>query len=348
MNEDTKIFSCEHCDYTSKWKCNTIRHMVRNHTPPKTMITPPKTMITPPKTMITPPKTMNAPPKTMNAPPKTMNAPPKTMNSSAETMNFFAKDMIATNQCELCNKVFSRKYILLKHIDKCKGIINPLQCEYCLKEFNHASNKYVHRKHCKVRIEKELEQNKIDLQNIAVQNITNNNTINNINNTINDNSNTIINQIVVFDPKNMELLNDHITKKDLQNMVINTDFSKILTDYGTALLSRKENQCVRKTNLNSSSSAIHVGDNKWEFHTDKSIYPKLLTRIAYNFSDIKENFKIKVYEQLDTFIDDVASEAEDCHTDEKEEIRLKRLYKKLFNNIKHLIFNLTKKEVDTK
>jgi len=266
-------------------------------------------------------------------------------------MNLSVKDMIIqnsdANQCELCNKIFAKKYNLLKHIEKCKGIINPLQCEYCLKEFNHASNKYVHRKSCKVRLEKESEQNKIDLQNIAVQNITNNNTINNINNTINDNSNTIINQIVVFDPKDMELLNDHITKKDLQKMVINTDFSKVLTDYSTALLSRKENQCVRKTNLNSCSSAIHVGDNKWEFQTDKTIYPKLLTRIAYNFSDMKESFKIKVYEQLDTFIDDVAAEAEDCHTDEKEEIRLKRLYKKLFNNIKHLIFNLTKKEVDT-
>jgi hypothetical protein len=138
----------------------------------------------------------------------------------------------------------------------------------------------------------------------------------------------------------------NITKKDLTKMVCTTDFAKILTDYSTALLSRKENQCVRKTNLASASSAVHVGDNKWEFQTDKYIYPKLLTNIAYNFSDAKENSNIKEYDKLDNFIDDVASEATDCYTNIKDEQELKRVYRKLFSNVKHLIYNLTKKDVD--
>ena len=325
MNEDTKIFSCEHCDYTSKWKCNTIRHMVRNHTAPKAIPNAPKAIQTAPKAI----------PKTPKAIPTTANVCPTT----SKVIYNLDDNNVQTNQCEKCNKCFARRYTLNKHINICKGNINPLQCNICMQVFTHRNNKYKHLKQCKNNIIIEKDPYK-DEQNFAVQNITNNNTTNN-NIT---NNNTIIQQIVVFDPKNMELLNDHITKKELQKMVINTDFSKVLTDYSTALLSRKENQCVRKTNLNSCSSAIHVGDNKWEFQTDKAIYPKLLTRIAYNFSDMKESFNIKVYEQLDTFIDDVASEAEDCHTDEKDEIRLKRLYKKLFNNIKHLIFNLTKKE----
>ena len=47
----------------------------------------------------------------------------------------------------------------------------------------------------------------------------------------------------------------------------------------------------------------------------------------------KENFKVNVYSQLDTFIDDVMSEAEDCYTNKCDEQKLKKLYKKLFNNI---------------
>ena len=326
MNEHTKIFSCDHCDYTSKWKCNTLRHMVRNHIASKAIQT-----------------TANVCPTTANVCPTTANVCPTTTN--------VCPTIIDTKQCTNCQKIFKRRQNLLLHLPRCKGTNNKLQCEYCNTIFTKRCSKSKHLRICKAK--QEIDSNSLSiipetnildinpLQNNEVKQVTQNANI--INNTTNNN--TIIQQIVVFDPKNMELLNDHITKKELQKMVINTDFSTVLTDYSTALLSRKENQCVRKTNLNSCSSAIHVGDNKWEFQTDKVIYPKLLTRIAYNFSDMKESFKIKVYEQLDTFIDDVASEAEDCHTDEKDEIRLKRLYKKLFNNIKHLIFNLTKKEV---
>ena len=101
-----------------------------------------------------------------------------------------------------------------------------------------------------------------------------------------NNMSLILKDIIVYDPKNMELLNDHISKGELKKMISNFDFSKVLTDYSTALLSRKENQCVRKTNLNSTSSSVHVGDNKWEFQTDKYIYPKLLTNIANTQSQL--------------------------------------------------------------
>jgi len=292
--------------------------------------------------------------KAMNLTAKAMEPTAKAMNLTAKAMNLTAKAMnesedthcivISDKNCEKCNKCFARKYNLNKHFEKCKGPINILQCEYCKEIFTHRNNKYVHRKKCKlIQLAKQEEEQKASIQNITNNNITNNIT----NNTVNDNSNNVtVNNIIVFDPKNMELLNDHITKKQLQKMVADTDFTKILTDYSTALLSRKENQCVRKTNLNSTSSSVHVGDNKWEFHTDKYIYPKLLTNIAYNLSDVKENFKVRVYEELNNFIDDVASEATDCYTKESEEKRLKRLYKNLFNNVKHLVFNLTKQTIE--
>lgn len=327
MNKDCKIINCTNCDYKTLKKYNLIRHMVRSH--PTT------------KAMNLTAKAMEPTAKAMNLTAKAMNVTEKAMNEN-EDINCI---VISDKQCEKCNKCFARKYNMNKHFEKCKGPINLLQCEYCKEIFTHRNNKYVHRKKCKlIQLAKQEEMQKVAIQNITNNNITNNNITNN---TINDNSNNVtVNNIIVFDPKNMELLNDHITKKQLQKMVADTDFTKILTDYSTALLSRKENQCVRKTNLNSTSSSVHVGDNKWEFHTDKYIYPKLLTNIAYNLGDVKENFKVRVYEQLDNFIDDVASEATDCYTKESEEKRLKRLYKTLFNNVKHLIFNLTKQTIE--
>ena len=326
MNKDCKLLKCSNCDYKTLKKYNLLRHMVRSHPTAKAIQTAAKAIQTAAKAI--------------QPAAKAIQETEKAIHENEDTSCIIISD----NQCEKCNKCFTRKYTMNKHFNNCKGPINPLQCETCKEIFTHRNNKYKHQKKCKlIQLAKQEEEQKA-----AIQNITNNNITNNItNNTVNDNSNNVtVNNIIVFDPKNMELLNDHITKKQLQKMVADTDFTKILTDYSTALLSRKENQCVRKTNLNSTSSSVHVGDNKWEFQTDKYIYPKLLTNIAYNLSDVKENFKVRVYEELNNFIDDVASEATDCYTKESEEKRLKRLYKNLFNNVKHLVFNLTKQTIE--
>ena len=174
--------------------------------------------------------------------------------------------------------------------------------------------------------------------NMQNANIQNANTINNTNNT---NSNNTTN-IIVFDPEKMELLHDHITKRKFTKMVTHPDFVKILTDYSTELLSRKENQCVRKTNLLSSSSAIHMGDDKWIYQSDKEVLPKLLSNIATNFRSITEEYKIKIMKQLDTFMMGVTCEATDYHENEKDEVRLKKLFKHTLINVKHLLFNYTK------
>jgi len=264
---------------------------------------------------------------------------------------------INKNQCDICNKVFSRKTVMLKHIDKCKGNISNLQCEYCNKNFTNRCNKSRHLRLCTIK--KEMDSQALTLHTneehkinsiIEAANITNNNNNiqnaevinNNVNKNCNNTNSNNVTNIIVFDPKNMELLNDHISKGELKKMVSNFDFSKVLTDYSKALLSRKENQCVRKTNLNSASSAIHVGEDKWEYQCDREVLPKLLSNIATNFGNIQDVYKIKIMEELDTFIIDVQSEAIDCHEDAAEEARLKALFKRTSNNVKHLLFNLTK------
>ena len=320
MTEDNKIHKCQHCDYTSIWASNITRHVVRKH-PTKI--------------------SMQITKKSMQTAKKGMQDAKKSIQNSEDIC-----EIIDDKQCMHCNKIFSRPNYLKIHIEKCKGTINPYECEFCNKVFKFKNNKYAHRIQCKIKYEEENNIINEENRNIQIQNITNNNIVNNNNNSVTNNNNTVINQIVVFDPSNMALLNDHISKKDFSNLLVNHDFTKILTDYSTALLSRKENQCVRKTNLLSASSAVHVGDNKWEYQTDKEIYPKLLSNIAENFNDVKENLKVNIYKQLDTFVEDIMCEATDCHEDKDEELRLKKLYRRLFNNIKHLVFNLTKKEVD--
>lgn len=244
---------------------------------------------------------------------------------------------------------------MLKHIDKCKGNISNLQCEYCNQIFTKRCSKSKHLNRCTIK--KEMDSQALILHNaqknnsiIEATNITNNNNNiqnaevinNNVNKNCNNTNSNNVTNIIVFDPKNMELLNDHISKNDLRKMVNSFDFPKVLTDYSKALLSRKENQCVRKTNLNSSSSAIHIGEDKWEYQSDREVLPKLLSNIATNFGNIQDVYKIKIMEELDTFIIDVQSEAIDCHEDAAEEARLKALFKRTSSNVKHLLFNLTK------
>jgi len=334
MSTDCKLHKCEVCDYESKWKANMLRHCETKHSAQKVNINLPKVNEDLPK----------------------VNINLQKVNLNLQKVN--NKENIL--QCDLCDKVYSNKYTKMRHMKICKGIKNKLECEFCHNVYTTKYSKSNHLRICKVKKEvdsqalilfEDKKENTIPTGNVLLPNSeasqvinTNNGTVNNgtINNTNNSNNNVVIQNIVVYDPQNMELLNDHISKKDFKKMINNHDFAKILTDYSTALLGRTENQCVRKTNLRSTSTAIHVGNDKWEYQPDKEVLPKLLTNIAVNFGNITQEYKVKIMKQLDTFIEDVTCEAIDCHEDDDEETRLKALYKRTVNSVKHLLFNLTK------
>jgi hypothetical protein len=343
MSTDCKVHKCVSCDYESKWKANMLRHCETKHTAQKVHLLAQK-----------------------------VHFPAQKVHDSAQKVHFpaqkvhFSENII---KCDLCNAVFKKNFNKERHMKTCKGEKNTLECEYCHHIYATKSSKSNHLRVCKIKKEvdsqalilfenkheettdtkkPEIKGNTEIVKQEADQIInTNNGTVNNgtINNTNNSNSNNniVIQNIVVYDPQNMELLNDHISKKDFKKMINNHDFAKILTDYSTALLGRSENQCVRKTNLRSTSSAIHVGNDKWEYQPDKEVLPKLLSNIAVNFGNITQEYKVKIMNQLDTFIEDVTCEATDCHEDEDEETRLKALYKRTVNSVKHLLFNLTKR-----
>ena len=344
MSSDSKKFTCKDCDYESKWRCNITRHMMRKHYKIEQPIVAPN-----------------------------VHAPAPNVHDLAPNVHFLENESICSeilddtsnsiNICEKCNKDFSRKNILIKHYATCKGTFNNLECIYCHNTYASRSSKSNHTRICKAKKDADMcalvvntPDNSTYINDTTppvvenIHNTTNNTIINNgtINNgTIN---NTVVQHIIVYDPKNMELLNDHISKSELKKMmtVTDRDFPRVLTDYSKALMRRSENQCVRKTNLRSSSSAVHVGDNKWEYHSDQEVLPKLLSHIATNLGNIQHDYKIKIIQELDTFIIDVQSEAVDCHEDEKEEVRLKELFKRTITNVKHLLFNLTKQTIAEK
>ena len=344
MSADSVIYKCANCDYNSKWKYNVTRHMMVKHT--STKVTDPSTKVTVASTKVTDPST-------------------KVTDPSTKVTDLQNEQNICTDteskQCQKCNKLYAKRCTMLKHQVTCQGTTNPLQCEFCMKIFAYKSNKSQHKKICKNKENqvfqelilyenKEKSNNNIQTQqqtqppsqqlitNIQnAENITNNNTINNT-------TNNVINNIIVFDPVNMELLNDHISKKDIKKMVNNHDFVKVLSDYGQALLGRTENQCVRKTNLRSSSSAVHIGNDKWEYHSDKQILPKLLANIATNFGTMTQDHKITILKQLDDFIVGVTCEGVDYYEDKDEDALLKSQFKSTSNNIKHVLFNITKQQ----
>ena len=59
---------------------------------------------------------------------------------------------------EKCLKILSSKQYYLKHISKCDGITNSLECKYCHKILSNSYSKYRHLKTCKVKC-KLLEEN---------------------------------------------------------------------------------------------------------------------------------------------------------------------------------------------
>ena len=145
---------CSQCEFTSSWASSIRRHFNRKHSV-KTPVLAGKSI----------PKTEKSIPKTEKSIPKTE----KNLNS---------------NQCDICEKIFTRHYNLLCHKKKCKGKINKLECKYCNEIFTLPHNKYRHQKICKIKETDNLTIIENQTNNIINNNITNNDNRQIINNNI--------------------------------------------------------------------------------------------------------------------------------------------------------------------
>ena len=263
--------------------------------------------------------------------------------------------------CPSCKKEFKRQWCLYRHIKTCRFKGDKYNCEYCNKNFKHSNSKYKHYKICKIKnrtgivIEEPNEKNKeiqehTTIQEQSIQNasvINNKNTIENQTNI--ENQNNTQNIIIVYNPDNMEFVTDKINYDIIQKLLQCRNIeskSQLVSDYGKEIFSIPENQCIKKNDLKSGHSEVHLGD-KWEMKLDKHIYPKLACSVANNMSDYlnskKDIVRHEIFNKTMKFLDYMSDEGY-INTDDKEKAKqIKQEYKDLIRELRLIIHSKTDK-----
>ena len=231
-------------------------------------------------------------------------------------------------------------------------MVEKYQCYLCQKKFNSRQSKSQHLQICILHNKNKLEEKKVIedakvINNIGTQN--NNNITNNTSNNIN---------IISFDPynKTARLLfrTNHITTEEfnriLQNSMegdIDSIQKNIFTNYSKRLLDNEENRCIKKSNMRSQLSEVHVGNNKWEFNYDAHIYPKFLKEIAECLNELlmfkSKDIKLpnRLFTALDNFVNYMADYGY-CSEDKDEATKIIKSYKEMLQAIKCQVFDYTK------
>jgi hypothetical protein len=219
--------------------------------------------------------------------------------------------------CDKCCKLLTTKHGFQKHTKTCKGI-HPLECKYCYKIFNNRQSKYKHGLKCGLNtVNDDIIENldvkcdKIDSE-ITMNNITNNmnNQQCNTNNTnveecttnnhcttnnITNNSNTYIIKLEEKPNKQTNFETEEISvDKVLENFL---DFRSqhlyyldVFSDFCNMIFSIPTNRCVKKDNLRTSYSKVHLGNNHWKVVADRKLYEKLLIDVAKTFMKKLDEF----------------------------------------------------------
>ena len=278
-----------------------------------------------------------------------------TNNTGNTTNNTGKHDGIAgcNNLCDMCNKEFTRTWYLRKHLDCCRGVKNPLQCEYCKKHFLHKDSRFKHYKVCKTKKEidsmalvpvadpSDVVQPTTINNNIETQNIQTQQNIQNQNN----NQNVII----VYNPGSTEFKTDHLKADDLQKILqLATPFvnSNAVREYTRQIMSHPENQCIKKEDLKSGHSEVHLGDNQWELELDRDIYPKLASNMANSMSDFlytkRDQLRREMFDKLTKFVDHMADEGYINTDDAEKHKEMKKEYKTFVKGLKLIVFGATR------
>ena len=239
------------------------------------------------------------------------------------------------NLCIKCNKLFANKYSLIRHYDICKGVSSAFECHYCYKKFKSLQSKHVHIKKCKIKYENKINSNESN----NITNITNNISINN--GTINNISNT---NIIIFDPigiNNTVLKTDHINLEFI-NKLLKIKEKDALTLYTKKILDNPDNRCIKKTNLRSMFSEVHVGENIWNTWYDTDIYPKFISEISNCLGNLllTKITNRNIIKKLLEFVDYMSEEGY-CNNDEISD-EIKKDYKKQIQKTKAVIYNMDK------
>lgn len=372
------LHKCQHCDYTSSIKSNLTRHINNIHTETRKHIkceycdcvftleqNVRRHMMTRCKNKLPDDHLQNVNNNLQNDSINLQNISMNLQNVSIDLQNVSSdnKNDEKHKICNHCGRVFYSQYTLTRHEKNCKGKVASLQCHLCFAEFKHASSKSRHLIDCTLLHQQKEEQalvpsknsitstnhhNNIQTQNIhnGDQNTTTNNTTNNntVNNTINNNI-----TLLAFRPEDQEQLRfitDHISIDKLVKILELQKSKDILSYYTREVMEHPDNQCVKKTNLRSCHSSIHVGNNRWETRHDSEVYPKLVADVASGFGD-EINAKRKMLRSIDRKkqndliqFSDYMSDNGYC-ADEEREIEVKMAHRELLQRTKAIAFDIT-------
>jgi hypothetical protein len=146
--------------------------------------------------------------------------------------------------------------------------------------------------------------------------------------------------------ENIQFLHDHIDPKKFAKHLIRGDrvrpelLTGVVRQYAEQLLSNKENNCVKKTNMRASHSYVHIGNNEWETRLDAEVYPSMVNSIANDFTEyFNENYKRQLHKALDEFLDYMASDGYCADDDDKV---IENCFKTLTRELKLRMFDKSK------
>ena len=281
MVEPVKTHCCTNCDYKSERVFNLNRHMVSKHDVKNGII-------------------------------QSNIVLNKTNKGLIITNKNIIDDKIdIINKCNKCNNTFYRKSYLNKHIEKCTGPKNVLECMFCKKNFTLKQNKYRHQKNCKVKIEQSQESKPI-LPNIIVYN------------------------------SDETFINDEIKQTIIDRFKNEQDNLSLFKNCCRDIFNYPKNLCIQKSNFKLKISKVYLGDNKWETRSDSDTYSKIVCKIADELSELLNSLtKIKARRKtLEEFLHYMADEGY-VNADIKEQNKVKKDFNSLINELAIIIYDRT-------
>jgi len=120
------------------------------------------------------------------------------------------------------------------------------------------------------------------------------------------------------------------------------EMTDIIREYTKMLWENEINRCIKKTNIRSSHSQVHVGDNNWESRMDKEVYPYMVNSIGNNLSDFMlEHYTDGFRRSRDSFVDSMADNG-NCGGDNDKLKESQGYFRLLTQESKLLVFDKTK------
>ena len=319
-----EIHKCSQCDFVSSWISNTRRHFNKKHDKNDIIIH------------------KNAIIDNKNAIINNKKDIIDNQNAIIDAENTVLHKNILF-ECSKCNKCLSSKQYLEKHIIICKGIKNKLECQICNNIYSSSSNLSRHRKTCKEKDKQLIESETNNITSLAQQN--NSNIENQTNNIIGNQTNNT-NYIIVFASETgaIEFVKTPEFNEKLKAFLEGNNHIDNIKNFNKELLSIKDNQCVKKTNIKSKISKVHIGNNKWQTKNDEDVYPQMACNLADDMCNAIMQMKTRDrYKTLERILDCMSDNGYVADTKEAQKEMVDN-FKNVVKDLKLIVYDLTKEQ----